>query len=139
MLQLLRRTRDSLGTRLGDADPIAVARTIATMRVAVGVVFLLAPGAFRRAFRDDAFTPATSLAMRMAAARDLALGLGGVLAARRSPAALRGWAEAGALADACDVVVMGAGGGLKPLPRLVSALSAAAAAAAGQSAARRLT
>lgn len=138
-LFLLRRVGGRLAQRLDATDPFAMAKGIAIARIAVGVLFLLAPGAFRRAFVGGAVAPATTMAIRMAAARDLALGLGGVLAARRSPASLRGWAEAGALADTFDLVLMGAGTGLKPLARLVGAGSATGAVVAGQHAARRLT
>jgi hypothetical protein len=72
-------------------------------RMLVGAAFVLAPGLAGRLWigRDAARRPVTVLA-RAFGARDLALGLGVVIALDRG-APVRGWIEGGVLSDAVDV------------------------------------
>jgi hypothetical protein len=85
------------------------ARGIAAARIAIGVGATLAPALVTRLqFGTD--TPAQRVTVRMLGARDLALGIGALLAARHGSAGLRGWVEAGALADGVDALAfLGAG------------------------------
>ncbi len=74
---------------------------IAVARVGIGVAATLAPGWVSRVqFGTD--TPTQRVTVRMLGARDLALGLGALLAARHGSAGRRGWVEAGGIADAVD-------------------------------------
>lgn len=71
-------------------------------RQLVGAAFVLAPGLFGRAWiADDARRRPVKVLARAFGARDLALGLGVVIALDRGAPA-RGWIEAGALSDAID-------------------------------------
>jgi hypothetical protein len=74
----------------------------ARLRIAVGAAFVLFPGLAGRMWvgSDAARRPVKVLA-RAFGARDLAIGLGVVIALDRG-APVRGWIEAGALSDAID-------------------------------------
>lgn len=124
---------------LADEEPSVVARSIGQGRIAIGVAAVLAPGTFTRPFlRADDPAPDALTAWRMAGARDIALGLGTVMAARKASPSLRGWAGASALADAGDVYAFSRDGAFSPLLRAGAALSAAVAAGVGIWAACRL-
>lgn len=121
-------------------SPLALllVRGIALARVAIGVAATVAPYAGAR-FQFGAAPPAQAMTVRMLGVRDLGLGLGALLAAGHGSAAVRGWAQAGALADAVDAaafVRMGPRAGVRG-PRL-TALVAASSAACSVWAARRL-
>lgn len=93
--------------RLDPARAAQLARATAAFRFLIGVVAVVAPRLSGRLLFHDASLPASSVVvMRMFGIRDAALGLGALLAARRSPSAVRGWVEAGALCDAGDVMAM---------------------------------
>jgi hypothetical protein len=80
-----------------------LAVTIAGARVALGAVAIAAPRAASRPWVGAATAgPASAVLGRALGGRDVALGLGALLASRRS-APLRGWVEAGGLADCGDV------------------------------------
>lgn len=114
-------------------------RGIALARVAIGVVATVAPAAASR-FQFGSAPPAQAMTVRMLGARDLGLGLGALLAARHDSTALRGWADAGALADAADAAAFlrsGRRAGVRV--RRITALVAASSAACSAWAARRLT
>jgi hypothetical protein len=122
----------------GPALALLMARGIALGRVALGVVATLAPAAAAR-FQFGSARPALTIAVRMLGARDLALGVGVLLAARHGSTQLRGWVEAGALADGVDAaafVQWGRRAGARA-PGL-TALVATTAAACGTWAARHL-
>src|SRR5580765_6643234 len=73
-------------------------------RVALGVTALVAPQLPARPWvGQDADRPSVRLLARALGARDVALGLGGLLAMRHD-APVRGWIEGGAFADAGDFV-----------------------------------
>jgi hypothetical protein len=81
----------------------ALAVAVAAGRVAIGLAALAAPSALARPWVGAGEDPGRRVLARALGGRDLALGLGGLLAARRGRP-LRGWVEAGGLADAGDVV-----------------------------------
>jgi hypothetical protein len=73
-------------------------------RVAIGVVSILAPAVVGRAMmRPEGDSGGTRLFLRAVGARDLALGLG-VLVALDREASVRGWLRASAVADGLDAV-----------------------------------
>lgn len=122
-------------------QPAAVALAIARCRMLIGVLGLLGTRRLLgRGLRPPLAPSDEAVAgLRMVASRDLALGLGVELAARRGPAALRGWVEAGSLVDASDVMSLGRARTLRPVVRWGGALLAAVGAVAGNRAARNLT
>jgi peptide-methionine (R)-S-oxide reductase len=85
-------------------DDAKLAISIARGRIAFGIGAIVAPGAATRlmARRRDSSGIAPLFA-RMLGARDLALGLGTVIALDRGKP-VRGWLEASALADTADCV-----------------------------------
>ena len=108
-----------------------LALAVAGMRVALGVVAMVAPDVALRPWVGRAGGAERRVLARSLGARDVALGLGALLAgARKAP--LRGWVEAGSLADAGDV--LGTALSFDRLPRVGRFLvlgAAAGAAAAG--------
>ena len=90
--------------RLPISRPLArrLALGLAGLRAALGVTAVAAPAlAGKPWIGDDAGRPGTRVFGRSMGGRDLALGLGALLAARHG-APVRGWVEAGALADVTD-------------------------------------
>lgn len=85
------------------------ARGIAVARVAIGVGATLSPRLVSQ-LQFGTTSPAQTITVRMLGARDLALGLGALLAARHGSSGLRGWVEAGALADGVDALAILRGG-----------------------------
>jgi hypothetical protein len=82
---------------------------IAAGRMAFGAAALVAPRWFARAWiGPDAATRGVPVITRSCAIRDLALGLGALIALRRGRS-VRGWVEAGILCDAVDALVIAAG------------------------------
>ena len=79
-----------------------LAVSLASGRVAIGVVSLLAPGFVGRTMTGRGGSEGgTRLFARMVGARDLGLGLG-LLAALNRGAPVRGWLEASAVVDGID-------------------------------------
>jgi hypothetical protein len=79
------------------------ALAFARARAAIGITALAAPGlACRAMLGRDGSRPGTRLFARMLGGRDLALGLGVVIALDRGTP-VRGWLEASALADGVDL------------------------------------
>jgi len=114
-----------------------LAEAVAWGRIAIGVTALLAPTAPLRPWvgRDFAWQPRAKLLARSLGARDLALGIGVILALRHD-GPVRGWVEGGGVADAGDVLAtLLAFGKLPKAGRWLVLLSAGAAAAAGRLAA----
>ena len=102
-------------------------------RIAVGAAFFLAPGLAGRTWvGGDAARPSAKLLARAFGVRDLALGLGVVIAIDRG-APVRGWLEASALSDAGDTVATLLGASAVPalMRPGVLALGIGSAAAAG--------
>ena len=85
-------------------NPKDAATAIARGRIAIGAAALAAPGPGGRVMfgRDGAGAGIKTL-IRMLGGRDLVLGLGVVIALDRG-APVRGWLEAGAVADTVDLV-----------------------------------
>ena len=121
------------------ASPATTARLIAAGRIAIGLVAYGRPTIGGPAFTSGVLPPEGVDGWRLAGARDLVLGMGALMAGRRGDARLRGWVEAGALADLLDVVALGTSPGLRPAARIGGAAVAAGAAVAGVVAARGLT
>ena len=121
-------------------DPMASVRTLAIGRTVVGVVALLAPKTIGRVFLGSTIVdaPAGSTVVRTIGSRDLALGLGLLIADRRGRP-LRGWIEAGVLVDALDAAVaLMMGRGVPLLSRVLLLFLGAGAAASGVIAANGL-
>jgi len=111
-----------------------LAGTVAWGRIAIGTVALLAPTVPLRPWvgRDFAWQPRAKLLARSLGARDLALGVG-VIVALRHDAPVRGWVEGSGVADAGDcVATLLAFGKLPKAGRWLVLLSAAGAAAAAR-------
>jgi hypothetical protein len=85
-------------------NPRDAATALARGRIAIGAAALVAPGHGGRVMfgRDGSGTGINTL-IRMLGGRDLVLGLGVVIALDRG-APVRGWLEAGAVADTVDLV-----------------------------------
>ena len=112
-----------------DARKVGIA--VGATRVAFGAGMLLAPPRFARSWTGPgaARRPSRVLA-RALGARELAIGAGGVLAARSGdPGAIRAWFGLGAVPEAADVLITLSDGPRTP-SRLGGALMAAATAAA---------
>ncbi|MFP5320152.1 MAG: hypothetical protein ACLGI2_17890 [Acidimicrobiia bacterium] len=87
-----------------NADVQQQVRALAIGRIVLGAGFLVAPGPSLQTWvgkKGD--TPASRLLVRMVGGRDVALGVGTLLAVRHG-APVRGWLEAGALSDGTDFV-----------------------------------
>ena len=122
-------------------EALRVARAMAAVRLGIGAVGVLAPGrlAWRLFLPGRQADEATALALRAAAARDLALGLGAALASRRGPGPLRGWLLATALVDCCDALTIARSKSASAAVRTVTALVSGLSAGAQIALARRLT
>jgi hypothetical protein len=84
-------------------EPRDLAVAISRGRIAVGAAALAVPGLAARAMFGRGAGRGTAAFARMLGGRDVALGLGVVIALDRG-APVRGWLEACALADAVDLV-----------------------------------
>ena len=103
-------------------------------RIAVGAAFVLLPGlAGRMWIGPEAGRRPVKVLARAFGARDLAIGLGVVIALDRG-APVRGWIEAGALSDALDAVAtLLAGRSIHPALRWPALAVGASSAAIGAS------
>ena len=113
-----------------------MARSVAGGRIVFGIAFMTMPGWTGRVWIGrDADRPAVKLLTQAIGARDLAMGLGGLLAMRRGRPA-RGWFEAIALTDALDFAcALAAGDRIPPTARAgVPALAGGSAAQAAYAA-----
>jgi hypothetical protein len=85
-------------------EPATLAMSFARSRIAIGIALVAAPGPAVRAIAADPKTGALAPALgRMLGGRDIALGLGTVVALDHG-APVRGWLEGAALADTVDCV-----------------------------------
>ena len=85
-------------------DDAALTMSLARARIAIGAAAVLFPGLATRAMSSDRKSNGIApLFARMLGARDIALGLGTVIALDRG-APVRGWVEGSALSDAADCV-----------------------------------
>lgn len=124
-------------TTTDDALPLHAARGIAAARIGIGVAATLAPRLVSQ-LQFGSSTPAQLFTVRMLGGRDLALGLGALLAARHGSATLRGWVEAGGLADAVDALTFLRAGSDDARHRGLTILTAGGAAVVSAWAARNL-
>ena len=100
---------------------------LAMGRIAIGAAAMVAPkSALKRWLGAGSDRADTRVLARMAGVRDVAIGVGTLLAVNHD-APVRGWLEAGALSDAGDLLasLMGLRSGLPRLPLLGSAGAAA--------------
>lgn len=89
------------GTERG---PMSAAQAFAIARIGIGAALLLLPRPLLRPWVGaDVTTPGAVFLARGMGGRDVALGLGLLFAVRRD-APVRGWLEAGMLADGTDAV-----------------------------------
>ncbi|HEX6254554.1 MAG TPA: hypothetical protein VFZ70_01970 [Euzebyales bacterium] len=114
------------------------ARGIALARIGIGIGATVAPAAVSR-LQFGSTTPGQTMTVRMLGARDLALGFGALLAARHDSARLRGWVEAGGMADAIDALTFLRADRDEAQQRGLTVLAAGCAAVLSAWAARRLT
>jgi hypothetical protein len=133
------RTASTLAL-IGRLDASRIACAMATVRLGIGAIGVLAPGrlAWRLLLPGRQADEATALALRAAAARDLALGLGTALASRRGPGPLRGWLLATALVDCCDALTIARSKSASAAGRTATALVSGLSAGAQIALARRL-
>lgn len=121
-------------------DPMTLARGVAVARIAVGAALLLAPRRVTQPWlRRSRPAPDAVTAWRVAGSRDIALGVGTAMAVKHGSSGLRGWLEAGALADGLDVLALLRDQSLHPAARTASLVPAAATAALSGYLARRLS
>lgn len=119
---------------------LSAVRAVGMLRTLIGVGALAAPQSVGRVLLAEPHHAGARVLLRMFAGREIALGVGQLLAARRGPAAARGWIEAGALADGVDVIALaGSGRALRPWPRWGGAASALSATVAAVLLARGLS
>ena len=113
-------------------DPRERALLHARARIAVGAAFVLFPAlAGRMWIGSDAGRRPVKVLARAFGARDLAIGLGVVIALDRG-APVRGWIEAGALSDTIDTAAsLLAGGSIHPAIRWLAIAVGASSAAVG--------
>jgi hypothetical protein len=106
----------------------------ARLRIAVGTAFVLFPGlAGRMWIGSPAASRPVKVLARAFGARDLAIGLGVVIALDRGTP-VRGWIEAGALSDAIDTAAsLLAGGSIHPAIRWPAIAIGASSTAVGAS------
>ena len=112
-------------------DPRDLAKTNGIGRVALGAGLMLAPGLAGRSWVGaDASSTGAKVFASALGARDVALGLGVVLA-MKNDAPVRGWLEGAALADAVDFAATAlAGDGIPQASRFgIMALAATSAVA----------
>lgn len=117
-------------------------RAAAVGRLTWGLIQTLAPTTVRQLlFLSSPDEDQTLTVLRMKGGRDVAMGLGALLGARRGGvSSLRGWSEAGALVDVVDALVTATGAGvLRPGVRVGGTLVGAGLAGASIAFARAVT
>lgn len=117
-------------------------RAAAVGRLTWGLIQTLAPTTVRQLlFLSSPDEDQTLTVLRMKGGRDVAMGLGALLGARRGGvSSLRGWSEAGALVDVVDALVTATGAGvLRPSVRVGGTLVGAGLAGASIAFARAVT
>jgi hypothetical protein len=115
-------------------DERAVAKAIAVGRIGLGVAFTLAPGLALRVWPGDGSHEhaVSRFLARSTGGRDLAIGIG-TLVALSKDTPVRGWLEAGMLADAVDAVaVLGVARSVPRSRALLAFVAAGGAVVAGR-------
>jgi hypothetical protein len=120
-------------------DDASIAIWISRARIAIGVAAIAAPGfATRRLSVDGEAVGVGPMLARMTGARDIALGLGTLVAVDKG-APVRGWLEGSALADTADTLAaIAARDRLSPLAFTGSLILAASSALVCTMLSRRL-
>ena len=123
----------ALPAKIDYADAVRAAEGLALIRVGIGVAAWIRPDRITDPWVGPTTDPVTrGVLSRALGARDIALGLGALLAARNHRG-VRGWVEAGGLADAGDLAATLIA--FRRLPRLTRwgllAVTGAAVASAG--------
>jgi hypothetical protein len=137
---MARQRMNSARALIAGLDAARVARSMAAVRLGIGVIGVLAPGRLAwRLFVQGRPDEGTALALRAAAARDLALGVGTAFASGRGPEPLRGWLLASAVADCCDALIIARSKSASTAVRTATALVSGLSAGAQIVLARRLT
>lgn len=113
------------------------ARGIAAARIGIGIGATFAPRLVSR-WQFGAMSASHTVLVRMLGARDLALGIGALLADRHGSPGLRGWVGAGAVADGVDAVAFVRGGPHATRRRGLTVLAAGGSAAVSTWAVRTL-
>jgi hypothetical protein len=111
-----------------DVDERELVQIISIVRLGIGVGFFFFPGKLGRLWSGERESSTTSrMALRSLGGRDVALAIG-TLVALENNGNVRGWLEAGALADASDAVsVLTNWSGQPGLRRLLSLASSVGA------------
>ena len=106
------------GNRPNAMTRMDLARGLAVNRIVFGSGLVLAPGVTGRTWLGrDAHRPATKVFARALGARDVALGLGALLALQGGEPARR-WFQGQLISDATDVIAtLAAGRGIPPVSR----------------------
>ncbi len=106
-------------------DTASRTKAVAIGRIVLGASFVVAPGVALRAWpgHDLATGPVARLLARSVGVRDIALGLGTLMAVQHDTP-VRGWLEATMLADAGDAAAIVLG--IRHLPRMRAAAMLAA-------------
>ena len=88
------------------SDPYSEALGVGLARAGIGAATLLMPRTAGRVLYRRRPGSQARVALRLFGGGEIALGVGAALAARRRAPALRGWVEAGALADATHMLTL---------------------------------
>lgn len=111
-------------------DPRTLTRLLAAGRVAIGLGLFAAPATAARSWLGDAVDDAgTRMATRGLGARDVALGVG-TLVALRDDGPVRPWLDAGVAADLADATAAVLARGERPAGAIGATLAVAGGAAA---------
>jgi hypothetical protein len=86
-----------------DLDANDLARMLSSARIAIGVALFIAPARVMHAWTGEDSSPGMKHAARSMGARDIAIGLGTLVAMDRNRSVSR-WLEAQAFSDAADAV-----------------------------------
>jgi hypothetical protein len=115
-----------------DLDDRELAQMISIVRLGIGIGFFLFPKRMGRLWTGELETTATSrMAARSLGARDAVIAIG-TMTALEHDGNVRGWLEAGAMADASDAVsTVSNWGDLPGLRRLLGLASSVGAAVVG--------
>lgn len=115
-----------------DIDDREVAQILSFIRLGIGAGFLLFPRTLGRWWTgQEEYSTTSKMALRSLGGRDAALAIG-TMVALENDGNVRGWLEAGALADASDAwSTLSNWGGLPPLRRLLGLASSVGAVVVG--------
>ncbi|MGH2751460.1 MAG: hypothetical protein ACRDK3_11410 [Actinomycetota bacterium] len=115
-----------------DVDDREMVQILSFIRLGIGAGFLFFPRTLGRWWTGhEEYSTTSKMALRSLGGRDAALALG-TMVALENDGNVRGWLEAGALADASDAVsTLSNWGGLPPLRRMLGLASSVGAVIVG--------